>query len=202
MPGPALYARYVPPKASASAVVKGTENNQNAAPSTSSPLKRKREDAIEKKQKHRRPENVNVQAGKNVEDGRERSEDHGLQQKSTDEAKLSSSLQTAVRSKEIEIEKSPERSAVAQANDLTSPQLGEKDGKSKKKEKRKRLKMSQNEEEKDVEMDDSTARHAGVLSKFQNALQTSAKNAPADEDVDMNGDEDEQELHGPSHTDI
>jgi len=194
MPGPTLYARYVPPKAAASPAVKNDEKIDvkiDETILTASPsLKRKREDPVERKQKKNKSDKGNAKAHIDVNDSivPDQESQTIFDEQSRDKPKTKS------KSKNIKSAKAADEASGIVEEITTSS----KDGKiSKKERRRKQSADSRNKDDEKSGDDELIARHAGVFSKFQKALDKAAnQQVPDSADVDMEVVEEEPELHG------
>lgn len=191
MPAPALYARYVPPKAvpSAAGKVQADKSETAITSSAGAPQKRKREDGVSNQEKKARLDRDHDANEQSVTE-KKSSKGRNVQNLRKDNAVPST---TKIMKPKDPKWKSPADTAVEiELQSIESP-------KSVKKEKKKTKKPEKTQAEDEELDDDPTARHAGVFSKYQKALDKAASKATVDEvDVDMDKDEGKPEVHGQS----
>lgn len=201
MPGPTLYARYVPPKAVASAAVnnaekKNAETNEQVASTASPSLKRKREEPVGRKERKRKSDKENIETHSNVIGSLVLDQESQIISDDQGNVTVPAKPKTKSKSKNTESAKAPDEASEIVTE---SEEHVDQNRKTKKKEKwKKQSADSSNKDNEEAEDDEHTVRHAGVFSKFQKALDKAANKTTDNEDVDMDAVEEGPELHGLS----
>jgi len=175
---------------------KSVGEGEHIAPLASPPLKRKREDAAEKKPKKNKSSKKDAKIYSDVvNDSPVLDQESRLDRDGQNDANVPPTPNPKGKSKNTKSAKSADEASDVANGSKTSQTPVDEAREISKKEKRK--KRSAKKEGDEAEDDDSTVRHAGVFSKFQKALGKAVKKMPADgdDDVDMDVVE-EPELHG------